>query len=238
MDEDYDADIAHHYNAYRPPLHQLILAKCLKPGRAYSNGLDIGSGTGQSSIALAGFCEKVTGIEPNEEMLTQAIAYPGVSYVHFDGKKLPFTDGPFDIITFAGSLFYARSQRMLNEVVRVCQPKATIITYDFELLFQQLPFGFHLPVEAVDYDHRANFSGLEMNGLRETNSFVSDYQLTLSTEELGHLLLSARSFYEYFAQRYASSEPFVLLVKELSNHADTHSIDARLYATNYIVSKK
>ncbi|MEQ8809040.1 MAG: class I SAM-dependent methyltransferase [Imperialibacter sp.] len=238
MTEDYNADIAVHYNAYRPPLHQLILAKCLKSQSAYRNGLDIGSGTGQSSIALAGFCEKVTGVEPNKEMLMQAIDYPSVSYVHFDGKKLPFTDSSFDIITFAGSLFYARSQRMLNEVVRVCLTNAIVVAYDFEVLFQQLPFGFHLPVEAVDYDHRANFSGLEMNGLRETNSFVSDYQLTVSTEELGHLLLSARSFYDYFAERYASSEPFVLLVKELSNHADTHSIDARLYATIYIVSKK
>jgi hypothetical protein len=106
------------------------------------------------------------------------------------------------------------------------------------LLFQQLPFGFDLPVEAVDYDHRASFSGLEMNGLRETDSFANDYQLMVSAENLAHLLLSAGSFYEYFAERYASSDPFALLVKELNRHANTHSIGARLYATVYKVGVK
>jgi ubiquinone/menaquinone biosynthesis C-methylase UbiE len=223
MPEDYNADIAHHYNAYRPPLHQVILGKCLRPGTVYNHGLDIGSGTGQSSVALADFCKKITGAEPSREMLTQAIGHSKVAYVHFDGINLPFANSSFDLVTFAGSLFYARSQGMLNEVVRVCLPNAIVIAYDFEVLFQRLPFEFHLPEESVGYDHRANFSGLEMNGLRETDDIASDYQLGVSAENLAHLLLSAGSFYEYFAERYASSDPFALLVTELNRHANTHS---------------
>ncbi|WP_339814116.1 class I SAM-dependent methyltransferase [uncultured Imperialibacter sp.] len=238
MTEDYDAVIAHHYSAYRPPLHQVILAKCLKPGAVYDNGLDIGSGTGQSCIALADFCEKITGAEPSKEMLAQAIGHSKVTYVHFDGINLPFADSSFDLVTFAGSLFYARSQGMLNEVVRVCLPNAIVIAYDFEVLFQRLPFGFHLPEESVGYNHRASFSGLEMNGLRETDSFVSDYQLGVSAENLAHLLLSAGSFYNYFSERYTASDPFGLLVRELSQHAIVHSIGARLYATVYKVGVK
>ncbi|CAD5252644.1 MULTISPECIES: class I SAM-dependent methyltransferase [unclassified Imperialibacter] len=215
MTEDYNADIARHYHAYRPPLHQVILARCLKPGAVYGNGLDIGSGTGQSSVALTDFCEKITGAEPSKEMLAQAIGHSKVTYVHFDGINLPFADTSFDLITFAGSLFYARSQGMLNEVVRVCLPNATVIAYDFEVLFHELPFGFDLPVEAADYDHRANFSGLAMNGLRETDSFVSDYQLAASAENLAHLLLSARSFYGYFSERYRAKDPDSPLVEKL-----------------------
>jgi ubiquinone/menaquinone biosynthesis C-methylase UbiE len=238
MTKDYHTDIARHYHAYRPPLHQVILAKCLKPGTLYGNGLDIGSGTGQSSITLAGFSGNVTGIEPNGEMLGQAISYPGVSYLHFDGKKLPFENRSFDVVTFAGSLFYARSQGMLNEVVRVCQPNAVVIVYDFEVLFQQLPFGFDLPVEAVDYDHRASFSGFEMNGLRETDSFANDYQLTVSAENLAHLLLSARSFYDYFTDRYRVKKPHTPLVEELRKSSVLNTIEARLYATVYEVGSK
>ncbi|WP_416866372.1 MAG: class I SAM-dependent methyltransferase [Imperialibacter sp.] len=238
MTEDYNANIAHYYNAYRPPLHQVILAKCLKPGTVYGNGLDIGSGTGQSSVALADFCEKITGAEPGKEMLEQAIGHSKVSYVHFDSINLPFADSSFDLVTFAGSLFYAKSQRMLNEVVRVCLPNAIVIAYDFEVLFQQLPFGFDLPVEAADYDHRASFSGLAMNGLRETDSFVSDYQLGVSAENLAHLLLSAGSFYDYFSERYRAKDPHSPLVEELEKHSAAHTTDARLYATVYKVGAK
>ena len=52
MDNEYDEITAYHYLKYRPPLHELILAKGLKADPTYVEGLDIGCGTGQSSIAF------------------------------------------------------------------------------------------------------------------------------------------------------------------------------------------
>ena len=127
----------------------------------------------------------------DKEMLAQAIGHSQVTYVHFDGINLPFADSSFNLVTFAGSLFYAKSQRMLNEVVRVCLPNAIVIAYDFEVLFH-----------------------------------------------LAHLLLTARSFYNYFAERYRAKDPHSPLVEELEKHSAAHTIDARLYATVYKVGAK
>lgn len=61
MSEEYDEAIAYHYNAYRPPLHEVILSQVLGKDERFQNGLDIGCGTGYSAIALAKYCSQVYG---------------------------------------------------------------------------------------------------------------------------------------------------------------------------------
>ncbi|MEO9894623.1 methyltransferase domain-containing protein [Aurantibacter sp.] len=79
MSADYDTINAEHYAAYRPPLHQVILEKCLQK-KTHNIGLDIGCGTGNSSIALAKFCNRVIGIDPSKSMLERALLHAIVSY--------------------------------------------------------------------------------------------------------------------------------------------------------------
>ena len=59
---------AHHYRAFRPPLHYLILKNCLGK-RKFKKTLDIGCGVGNSNIALTNFSKKVIGYDINKEML-------------------------------------------------------------------------------------------------------------------------------------------------------------------------
>ncbi len=75
MTYDYDLITAIHYSIFRPFLHKPILNKCIASEEKYDIGLDIGCGTGQSSIALMEFCNKVIGIEPREEMLQKSIKH-------------------------------------------------------------------------------------------------------------------------------------------------------------------
>ncbi len=58
----YDDQIARHYAAYRPPLHQLIINEALE-NQLFEVGLDIGCGTGCSAIALADRCRQVFGVD-------------------------------------------------------------------------------------------------------------------------------------------------------------------------------
>ena len=67
---EYDKITAFHYASYRPPLHSKILKRCLVD-RFYDSGLDIGCGTGQSSIALSDFCNRVVGIDSSSEMISK-----------------------------------------------------------------------------------------------------------------------------------------------------------------------
>ena len=130
---EYDQQIASHYASYRPPLHQMILNEALGKNTSFQKGLDIGCGTGRSTTALLPYCKKIVGIDPSKEMLSNATPHPSISYNCFDGANLPFRENQFDLITFAGSLFYAKSQRLLNEVIRVSKLGTRVLVYDFEI---------------------------------------------------------------------------------------------------------
>ena len=61
MSEEYDEAIAYHYDAYRPPLAEVILSQVLGEDERFQDRLDIGCGTGYSAIALAKYCSQVYG---------------------------------------------------------------------------------------------------------------------------------------------------------------------------------
>ena len=65
MLKEYDQITAFHYAAYRPLLHSKILNEYFDENGKQNIGLDIGCGTGHSSVALAKYCHKVFGIDPS-----------------------------------------------------------------------------------------------------------------------------------------------------------------------------
>src|SRR5690625_1496286 len=113
MTERYDTATAKHYAAYRPPLHRLILEKTLDRSESFRSALDVGCGTGYSSLALVPFSDRICGIDNSEEMLNLAEKHPKISYKFGDVDSLSdLTDQPFDIVTFAGSLVYTKSPKL------------------------------------------------------------------------------------------------------------------------------
>lgn len=74
----------------------------------YSNGLDIGCGTGRYSLALLNYCPKVTGVDISPEMVAIASRKnPNVRYVISDIAKFkPKTQ--YDVITCARVLSHIR----------------------------------------------------------------------------------------------------------------------------------
>ena len=89
MSNDYDNITAYHYSVYRPALHLPILESCLE-GKYFEKGLDIGCGTGHSSIALANFCNEIVGLDPSSDMLNKTIFDKKVNYLHWDEKNYLF----------------------------------------------------------------------------------------------------------------------------------------------------
>ena len=128
----YKSNIAEHYFAYRPPLHKLILKKALN-SQTFEKGLDVGCGIGNSSIALKAFCAKVTGIDPSKHMIDKAIHHEDITYINSDLFHLPNNDRDYDIITFAGSLFYTKSQELLDKILMITREKGTVLIYDFKI---------------------------------------------------------------------------------------------------------
>jgi ubiquinone/menaquinone biosynthesis C-methylase UbiE len=192
----YTAAVAQHYAAYRPPLHCLLLETALGQ-QQYEAGLDIGCGTGHSSRELTQFCQLVTGIDLHEEMLHNAPAYPNVRYAIFNGQQIPFPDQTFEIITFAGSLYYAKSVGMRNETLRVGKPEGLVLTYDFAVLLE--PFlkalGITLPETATGYNHRENFDDMPHHHLQKVEEKQWDTAVATQWVNIAHLLLAEHAVF-------------------------------------------
>lgn len=234
---DYDRATAFHYAAYRPDLHERILAEFLQP-MPQTVGLDIGCGTGQSAIALSKFTGRVLAVEPSAAMLQKALQHPGVSYLLFNGRDLPFSQPQFGIITMAGSWFYAASQHMLNQLLKVLLPNGCVLLYDFDIHLSDVlsALGIRLAEAANPYNHALDFSAFEHEPLQVTQQLKKDIDFPVTAENLVHLLLSLKEVYLLLQTKYGDTAnvPEVLL-HELSQHFGKESISLRtsLYGTRY-----
>lgn len=85
----------------------MILERVLFEEEVFNQGLDVGCGTGYSAGALAKYCTHIYGIDPSQSMLEEARPHEKITYRQGRGQDLPLPDKSIDVVTFAGSLFYA-----------------------------------------------------------------------------------------------------------------------------------
>lgn len=203
-----------HYAAYRPPLHEVILEYYLDKKEPNLIGLDVGCGTGQSSIALAEFCEKVMAIDPSQEMIAQAKNHPKITYQNQTLEACNFASDQFDVITFAGALYYTKSQNLLDEVIRICKGNGKIIVYDFEIILDSVLeeiLGKKIDITKTEYDHQANFSGLDQKSLYLERELGKETTIEEGLRDVGHLLFS-------------DVTTLSIIKSSLSNHSFEHVI--------------
>lgn len=236
MSETYNPITAYHYAAYRPPLHGQILAKCLQADQRFELGLDIGCGVGHSSLALSQYCNQVIGLEPSQAMLDQAIPQAKVSYRKWDNSQVSSNYANVDIVTFAGSLFYAQSDPQLARLFQSLRPESQILVYDFAVNLESvIPRSGQLD---STYNHQANFSGLSFESqLTQTcsNSEVVQFQITNS--ELTHLLLSDTDVYLAMEAQLGPTNLEAYVKNTLGSiENSTRSLNATIYYTVYQVS--
>jgi len=217
MSIDYDKTTAFHYAAYRPLLHEPILLSCLGE-RKFKHGLDIGCGTGVSSVALKKFCNDVTGVDPSKKMLSQTITDKHIDYHLLKDKNLPFPDHTFDICTYAGAWWYGKSQALLDETIRVCVTDGIILLYDFELDLQKIYDSLALmPADLRGYDHHSNFEKLDTSAIRSTSKQIEKKSLILSPTKIAHLLCSEKPIYDQLVLKFSNTDTFDHLVQHIKN---------------------
>lgn len=240
MTNEYDESTAHHYRAFRPLLHSQILRKCYSKDEKYAKGLDIGSGTGHSSLALTHFCHEVIGIEPSLAMRQMGLHHPNVIYRDYTNGRLDFIDNMFEIITLAGSLYYAKSQGLLNELVRVGQNKTTILVYDFEILLDEVLAKVKIKIPQDNlYNHQEDFSGLVNEGLVALGAGTNKMEVYMSVSNLAHLLLSVKAIYLSLVDSHKKTDlhgKLMELLYPISNQG-SFTLKAKTYHRMYRIVK-
>lgn len=234
MTERYDTAAAAHYAAYRPALHGLILDRALGPTIRFGVGVDVGCGTGRSTVALAARCTRTIGVDPSVSMLRRAMPQEGVSYLRGTANTLPVPEDTADVITFAGSLYYADSAATRREVLRVGRVGAVVLVYDFEVLLASAlsTMQIEMTVPATRYDHTANFSGRD--GFAAQAGGSESIELEMSASDFAHLVLSDSHRLDYLSSQYGRSSVYEFLVRRAGDGAVR--LTAVLHFSSYVLA--
>jgi len=92
--------------------------------------LDVGCGTGQSSVALVGNARRVLGIDSSAYMLSVRRRHPAVTYCQAAAEKLPVSERAVDLVVVALAFHWLRQEPFLAEAHRVLRPTGWLIVYD------------------------------------------------------------------------------------------------------------
>lgn len=124
---------AERYAKGRPRFHSFVIEKIgkfLAPGKPLDLALDVGCGTGLSSIALREISENVVGIDVSAAMLKQTEKTGGIEYILASAENLPFCAGKIDLITISQAIHWVDKEKFFAEADRVLKPDSLIVAYD------------------------------------------------------------------------------------------------------------
>lgn len=124
---------ARRYRTGRYYFHPTVIERIrnfLSLARPLSIALDVGCGTGLSSIALKEISRRVVGVDASLEMVALVYKEPRVEYLVSLAEELPFKDGGFEIITLAQVFHWLDRERFFAEARRVLRARGWLIFYD------------------------------------------------------------------------------------------------------------
>lgn len=129
------ADYVKVYDQYRPLPPQAILQQAVTYRQIKQPKLilDLGCGTGTSTLGWSRFAQKVIGLEPSEEMLAIAKTKAGDSNVSFSqgfGHNIPLQDASVDIVACSQSFHWMEPQSTLKEINRVLKEGGVFVVFD------------------------------------------------------------------------------------------------------------
>lgn len=127
------SDIAEIYARNRPYLHAVFSKRIREVCRAdlpFRSALDVGCGTGHSSMALHGIAERIVGVDVSEPMIREADTHRGIEYALCPAETLPFKDRAFDLVTVGLAMHWFDRRSFFSEANRVLQPEGWFLIYN------------------------------------------------------------------------------------------------------------
>ena len=196
---------AERYDRARPYFHPVVIQKIrdqLRLHQTLGRALDVGCGTGQSSLALQGVANQVIGIDPSLAMLARWPAAADIPVAAARAEQLPFAGRSFDLITVALAFHWVKRARFLPEAFRVLKPGGWVAIYNNGFAGKMLddpvfsrwnqnrslksvpiPPRYRYPLKeeqvtrhGLEFAHRENYE----NEVRFTRESLADYLLTQS----------------------------------------------------------
>jgi SAM-dependent methyltransferase len=123
---------AERYSRARPHIHTSVVEKFrsfASLDAPLARALDVGCGTGQSTVALTAVADSVVGVDSSPEMLTHVLSHPGVRYVRAKAERLPFADNRFDVIAAGLAFHWFKPDSFMAEARRLLRGSGWLVIY-------------------------------------------------------------------------------------------------------------
>jgi SAM-dependent methyltransferase len=92
--------------------------------------LDVGCGTGLSTLALKEIAVQVVGVDSSAEMIALARRHAAIEFEMADAEHLAFEDRAFDLVTVSQAIHWFGRASFLQEARRVTRTEGWLIVYD------------------------------------------------------------------------------------------------------------
>ena len=130
---------AERYSKGRPYFHPQVINRIranLSLTDPFFRAIDVGCGTGLSTLALKEIAHHVVGVDNSAQMIAFAPHEPQIEYFVSAAEKLPVENDDFDLMTVSSAFHWMDRGSFLAEARRVLQPQAWLIVYDNYFLEQ------------------------------------------------------------------------------------------------------
>jgi SAM-dependent methyltransferase len=129
------AGTAWHYARYRPGYPPAFLDDLIRRLGPDGTGrlLDLGCGTGQLTLPLAAHVAEAVGMDPEPEMLTEAIRHAGeqavanVSWIQGNSADLPGDLGHFRLVTMGRSFHWMDREQVLTALDEMVDDDGSLV---------------------------------------------------------------------------------------------------------------
>jgi ubiquinone/menaquinone biosynthesis C-methylase UbiE len=121
---------AERYARDRPYFHPLVIERVkafLKLGAPVALALDVGCGTGMSSVALAEIAGAIVATDSSPAMLAQAAEHPRIRYMEASAEQLPLENESANLVSVTLAFHWFDRIRFLAEARRVLRPDGTLV---------------------------------------------------------------------------------------------------------------
>jgi ubiquinone/menaquinone biosynthesis C-methylase UbiE len=202
-----------------------VVALCRRAGIAPRTTLDVGCGDGAllAELSCRSFAETLDGAEISEHAVQLARSRPELGkVVRFDGEKLPFEDGTYEMGVISHVLEHVpRPSSLLAEVARVC--RAVVI---------EVPLEANLSARrAAKREHAHEIGHLQRLDRDAARQIVQDAGLRVAAELDDALPLAAQRFFA--GSPLATASAFAKWALRTILHRAAPPLARRLFTVHY-----
>jgi len=186
----YRGSFVGRYDSLRPepPADLIKVLAQLAPAQPPRLVVDLGSGTGISTVVWADHAERVIGIEQNPEMLAGARSASNVEYRHAVAHATELPDACADIVTCAQSFHWMDRQPTLAEIARILRPGGVFAAYDYDwppIVDWEVDRAFVAVIAASGVDPERPEKADHMRQLEASGRFRARLEFFLHARESG-----------------------------------------------------